>query len=505
MQSLFLDTRVLDTAARERFGLTEELMMENAAAALERAVAQHIVLTADEDEVMVAILCGSGNNGADGYALARRLAALVVADEISVVPVVIAASQPKSDLCAVQAKRAQTCGVPCLPAHADSADNGEIADTIFHAHIIVDCLFGSGFHGELPESAAALCAQANASNAVRIACDVPTGVREDGTVSSNVFCADCTVTMGALKCSLYADAAKDYVGQVVCENLGISRALFERDAKPAAYLLEESDLHLPHREKNLVNKGSFGHVAVASGEKIGASCIAGSAALRFGAGLVSLVRLGEAFSKNELPQVTPELMTASDFPANTTAVAFGMGLGRDDKKIKPYVDWLCAHRDIPCVVDADACYSTHIRSLLEARADGVVLTPHPKEFQMLLQQCGLGNYIISDCVNERPKLIEQFCRAFPHAVLLVKGANPMIGHFDGTAFTLLVNPLGKNCLAKAGSGDVLAGLICSLLAQGKSPLDATISGSLAHALGSRQFQNDFSLTPLTLIDAVAGL
>lgn len=518
MQSLFLDTRVLDKAVRERYGLTEEVMMENAAVALERAVVQRLMqITEKPAERRVVILCGSGNNGADGYALARRLAGFGSGGAMPIVPVVILCAEPKSDLCRLQAERAEKCGVRFV--RTEAADEAE--NLIARADCIVDCIFGSGFHGALDEGVAALCLRVNRAKGIRIACDVPTGVRENGSVADGGFCADCTVTMGALKCSLYGDAAKDFVGQVTCENLGVSRMLFESvliggagnaagvGSTAAAMLLETSDVVLPHRKKKLVNKGSFGHVAVVSGEKIGASCIAGEAALHFGAGLVSLVRLGTAFEKTELPEVSPELMAATDFPANTTAVALGMGLGRTDGTATPYFDWLCAHAEIPCVIDADAFFSDGLRDFLQKRSTdtlgGIVLTPHPKEFQSLLALCGLGNYTISDCVIERPALMETFCRAFPKVVLLVKGANPMIGTFDGAQFKLFVNPLGKNCLAKAGSGDVLAGLICSLLAQGYTPLDATISASLAHALASCRFKNDFALTPLALIDAVSNL
>lgn len=536
MKSLFLDTRILDKAARERYFLSEELMMENAAVALERAVLEQIASRAGKNETQsVVILCGIGNNGADGYALARRLSALRVtrctdgSDTANgervfrtIMPVVISVSAPKSELCTIQAERAAKCGVDCVPLDSEQSSmkdetslSGEVERLLSCADIIVDCVFGSGFHGDLDGKTRQLCEKANAAEAIRISCDVPTGVREDGSVSEGAFCAACTVTMGALKLSLYNDAAKDYAGKITCEDLGVSRRLFESAAsggeqadgkgKPAAQLLEESDMTLPYRKNQLVNKGSFGHAAVASGEKIGASCIAGEAALHFGAGLVSLVRLGMEFEKSELPQVTPELMTASDFPPNTTAVAFGMGLGRSKGVAKPYFDWLCAHTDIPCVVDADVCFAPDLPDFLRAKGDGIVLTPHPKEFQAVLKNCGAGNYTIQECVIERPRLIEQFCRAFPKTVLLVKGANPMIGHFDGSQFQLYVNPLGTNALAKAGSGDVLAGLICALLSQGRDALDAAINGSLAHALASRQFKNNYSLTPLSLIEAVARL
>ena len=501
MQSLFTDTRILDKAAREAYGLSEEVMMENAAAALESSVLQ-------AEAKKIVILCGSGNNGADGYALARRLSSRRAADGEALRPLVIALVPPKSDLCKLQAERAKKCGVECLSTDDMTADAEK--NLFSKADLIADCIFGSGFHGNLDEKSARLCRLANESEAVRIACDLPTGLREDGTVAEGAFSATKTVTMGALKCSLYSDEAKDIAGQVVCENLGISRALFEAaapesDGKVSAFLLEAGDLHLPHRKQQKVNKGSFGHVAVASGEKIGASCLAGQAALHFGAGLVTLVRLGSSFDKTELPQVTPELMTSGDFPANTSALALGMGLGRSDEKIQPYLDWLSEHKEIPCLLDADALYASDLQAFLKARTEKSVLTPHPKEFQALLHNLGLGDYSIADCLNRRPQLIEYFCRTFPQCVLLVKGANPMIGHFDGSEFRLYVNPLGSNALAKAGSGDVLAGLITALLAQGCKSLDAAINGSLAHALASQAFKNDYSLTPLSLIEAVARL
>ena len=503
MQSLFTDTRILDKAARERYGLSEELMMENAAAALEAALlrteARHPV-----------ILCGGGNNGADGYALARRLAAFNLEKGMPLMPVIVEAAAPKSDLCKIQAERAKKCGVECLSADVVLGKAGEKNSLPDGTDVIVDCIFGSGFRGDLDEKTARLCAMANSFPAVRIACDLPTGLREDGTVATGAFSARYTVTMGALKCSLYSDGAKDFVGQVCCENLGISRFLFEsadsEDApKAAAFLLEAGDLKLPHRARQKVNKGSFGHVAVASGEKTGASCIAGEAALHFGAGLATLVRLGKGFEKEALPQITPELMTSGNFPANTTAVAVGMGLGRRNEDIQPYMDWLGAHGDIPCVVDADACFFSGLKAFLQVHGEKTVLTPHPKEFQFLLQNLGFGTYTLDDCVNRRPELIELFCRTFPQCVLLVKGANPMLGCFDGKKFLLFVNPLGTNALAKAGSGDVLAGLIAALLAQGFIPLEAALQASLAHGLASRAFKNDYSLTPLSLIDAVAGL
>ena len=103
------------------------------------------------------------------------------------------------------------------------------------------------------------------------------------------------------------------------------------------------------------------------------------------------------------------------------------------------------------------------------------------------------------------ELAEKFCRKFPKKTLILKGANPLIAHFDGYKFKLFINPFGRPCLAKAGSGDVLSGLIAALLAQHRKTIDAAISASLAHALASRKIKCDYAMTPYDLILAVAQI
>lgn len=632
MQKLFLDTRILDSTVRERYALTEEIMMENAASALEKAVKEALGCDGTAGAVSgtlgaesgaggalpvlagnaggaVLVLCGSGNNGADGYALARRLYGQV---EVCV----ISCGSPKSQLCKAQAKRAKKTGVPVAAngqkLKKKKTDGNVLAaagvvngtDGVFGAtdgttfalagvaSVIVDCVFGSGFHGELDEDIRTLLDFVNgisnaesvlngaagggnesdgdahrasqqvrrAAGAVKIACDVPTGLRADGTAATGAFHADITVTMGALKSCLYSDEAKDVAGVVECAGLGVSRYRFEnagftdsgefrgvqegaRSGKggvdgevrgiglvaaagelrekmaavsPNAMLLEKNDLQLPVRAKNLVNKGTYGHASIVCGEKCGAACIASEAALQFGSGLVTLVHLGSGVDKNELHTIPAAIMTGGNFPANTTAVALGMGLGRSATEAVPYFSWLsdASHVHIPALLDADVFYSPLLHDFLTERCRSaqekgssplLVLTPHPKEFQSLLSICSLGNYSVSDCVNQRLNLTEQFCRAYPGVVLLVKGANPVIAVAEGGRVQRFINPLGTPALAKAGSGDVLSGLICSLLAQGRNPLDAALNASLAHALASQKVSQNYALTPSSLIQNIGEL
>ena len=492
MQNLYFDLKKLDNACRDAYGLTEEIMMENAAAALEKEIRAHGGFCGERNRVL--ILCGGGDNGADGYALARRI-------RIYYDVVVFECVPAKSGLCKLQKERAEKCGTRIFSLFDFTLEFVE------SAAVIVDCVFGSGFHGELPENVQIILNDASNVDAFRIACDIPSGIDSCGTVSRGTFRADVTVTMGALKLSLFQDSAKDFVGDVVCADLGVGRRLYENSSNTSlkvASLLEESDMILPKRKKCLVNKGDFGHAVVALGEKRGAAILASSAALRFGAGQVTIV--GD--EGTDFSFVPPEIMSSTELPEKTTAVAFGMGMGRGadaEAKIALYFDYLSAHKDVACVIDADALLSPRLPSFLSERSRKVVLTPHPKEFQVVLRSCGFGEHSVSDCVTKKNELIEEFCKKYPKCVLLVKGANPMIGYFDGRKYNLYVNPFGMPCLAKAGSGDVLSGLVVALLAQKYKTVDAAGSASLAHALASRKVECDYAMVPSDIIENVSRL
>ncbi|MBQ3825941.1 MAG: NAD(P)H-hydrate dehydratase [Spirochaetaceae bacterium] len=486
MQNVFFDSRILDRVARERFCLSEEIMMENAATALQNEIAAF---------KRIVILAGAGNNGADGFTLARRI---FMDTDVTV----ICTNETKTQMGGLQKERAQKCGVRFL-----SYDSPETPRVIAEADSIVDCVFGAGFHGALSEEIATVVRLANAAAAFRVACDIPSGLDADGNAQGDVFCADVTVCMGSLKIALLSDTASDFTGIITVCNLGISRALFERGAECHFFALEKSDMRLPVRSRRNVHKGSFGHVAVLSGEKAGASVIAGSAAFAFGAGLVSLVR------ENAAEGVPFELMQNSKIPEKTTAVAFGMGFGFDEQKMQSVFDFLLSHKRTKAVLDADVFSSKALLQFLDKNENGadekrIVLTPHPKEFLSLLKNACLcaENTSIADVVRQKVEFARAFCARYKKTVLVVKGAIPVISSWENGACEVFFNPLGKNCLAKGGSGDVLSGLTAALLAQGYSALEAAVSASLAHAIASEKIDvNDYALSPFSLIDAVKRL
>ncbi len=541
MQKIFNDTRELDKAARDNYGLTEDLMMENASAALERFGQEHFFSPDNKyiNRPTVLVLAGGGNNGADGYALARR----IVRHELSVV--LCQVYEPKSEMCVLQAERAKKAGVIFInPYDLDDF----IERTSFDLTVVYDCIFGSGFHGTLDAMASAVIESANKiDGAYKIACDIPTGAAStvckpanDSGITQNcsqaqegpAFRADLTVTMGALKAALYSDAAKDACGKIVVADLGISRSNFESAmqakeaaaALPCAQLLEPADARLPLRgKKQNSNKGTYGHTIIFAGTKPGAAVIAGHAALKFGSGLATLVPVAGKINFENVADF--ELMVADTVPKNATALVAGPGLGRPDDfgltknsgidKNSSQDQEATASNDcglatifsalngsaMSLVLDADIFYWPQIKDLL-ADKKNVVLTPHPKEFATLLKNLGLGEYTVAQVVERRLELAKEFCAAFPGATLLLKGANVLIasklqGEEEPRVY---INALGTSALAKGGSGDVLAGMIAALLAQGCLPLEAAVTASIAHASASHAFDGaDYALTPFGLI------
>ncbi len=502
MKNVFIETKKLDENVRDTYGLTEDIMMENAVYMLETECNKILEKASNINfyRKAVLILCGKGNNGGDVYALSRRL----ISENLSVTVCVL--EEAKTEIAKVQENRAKKSGVNFIsPYELDDF----IAEKSLDLKLVVDCIYGTGFHGELSETVKAVLKAVNSlSDVKRIACDIPTGLDKYGASGGVHFMADVTVTMGALKLGLFSDEAKDACGKIVLGNLGVSQKNFEAEGKFSsdAKILEESDLHLPVRKKQNVNKGTFGTAAIVCGEKGGAAVIAGCACLKFGAGKVFIQR--DEDNKNF--QIPYELMETKEFPAETKTVAFGMGLGRNNKNAGALLNYILENKNISAVLDADIFYHKEISSFLKniacEKTERIVLTPHPKEFCELLKICEITTATVSEVCNNRYDLMKEFCQKFPNVVLLVKGANTFIAHkaYDQN-FECFINTLGSSSLAKAGSGDVLTGLVSALLAQNYSALDAAISSSLSHSLASNAVENNYSLTPLTLIEKISSL
>lgn len=449
MQNIYEEVNSLDLRCYEEFGLTQDLLMENAANAIATFIRTNFIANSS-----IMIVAGPGNNGADGITLAR-----ILHEEFQVK--LFLTAEPSTEIGKLQLERAKKIGVNLCVETSD-------------ADIIIEAIYGTGLNKELNNETINLIDTLNSYKGYKIACDIPTGYK---------FKANTTITMGGHKISMYEDYAKDKVGEVVVATLGISQKVYQIDSNTK--LLDYTDMRLPLRKEKNTHKGTFGHLTVVSGEKIGASVLCAQAATKFGAGLTTIIT-----KEKNIPY---EIMSSRELPKNTTALAIGMGLGNEyDKKLLD-----CS---VPIIVDADLFDDDIILEILEKR--DIVLTPHPKEFVMMYNKVYDENLTIEQLQQNRFKYIKEIALKFPTITFLLKGANVLIAQGD----KVFVNTYGSNKLSKGGSGDVLSGLIGSLLAQGYSPLEATITSSLAHTkLASLYVGDNFSLTPNDLIDNIKNL
>ena len=463
MQKLFDEVSSLDMRCYEKFYLSEDILMEHAANGISTYIRHNFVRKSK-----IIIACGSGNNGADGIALARLLHKDYDVEIFYV-------KKPKSKMAILQDKRTQTLGVK---------ESKKLRD----CDVLVDAVLGTGFRGDFDEKLRKTMQKLNRIAAFKIACDTPSGLRHDGTCAKDTFEADISLAMGALKRSMFLDEAKEFVGEVRVLNLGMSRDVYET---PSSWkLLDMDDLELPYRSLKNSHKGNFGHLALACGNKAGASIISARSALRFGSGLVTLVGY-----ENEL--VPFSIMYSHKLPQNTTALACGMGLGDEfsDEELREFLN-----NSLPLIIDADIFSMNIVLEILKRKK--LVVTPHPKEFVSLLKLTKLANVSVEELQKNRFKYVELFTQNYPNVVLLLKGSNVIIAK-EGEFF---INPHGTSALAKAGSGDVLSGLIGALLAQGVKPLSAAINASLAHTKLAQNYTGaNFSLTPEDLILGIGKL
>ncbi len=467
MQKIFENCYDLDRRCYEKYALTEDILMEHAADAMARHIRE---FEGSKDHIL--IVAGPGNNGADGVTLARLL------HEDFDISLYLPYGA-KSTMAKLPVERLRQRGLEPVQALPERAD------------IVVDALFGAGFSKSLDTTGIDLVDRLNGMAAYKIACDIPTGIDPDGNPNPIAFRADTTVTMGALKIALFGDHAKPYVGKIEVADLGISRKLYEGHSN--VFLLDHEDFNPPLRTNPASHKGHFGHLCVVAGNKRGAAVLCGLAGLRFGAGLVTLL------SDRTIDNLPFSLMQSGTLPENTSAIAMGMGMGYEYDPI--LVKTTIVEEDIPILMDADMCYVPWIKHILE-RCTKTVVTPHPKEFSVLLRTLGIDDVTVSQIQKERFGWARRFSEIYPETVLILKGANTLIAYRG----IIYVNPFGTPVLSQAGSGDLLSGLVASLLAQGYTPINAAINGSLAHTFCARRYEGaNYSATPEDLIEEIRWL
>jgi ADP-dependent NAD(P)H-hydrate dehydratase / NAD(P)H-hydrate epimerase len=422
------------------------------------------------DAQRIVVVAGNGNNGGDGFLLAHlaRSAGLDVR---------LLALGPESTGDAARARA----------IWLESGGAIEIADAesgLGEADVIIDGMFGTGMTRAPDGVSAALVERMNAHGGGKLALDVPSGLDANlGSAPGAVFKADATISFVGWKRGLFTADAVDCCGQLQLDTLDIPASIFT-DFRADAEMLDAGILSvLPPRFGN-VNKGVFGHVLAVGGEQgmAGAIALCAEAALRVGAGLVSVAT--RAAHVGTINGIRAELMACGvDGPQSLQAmisrasvIAIGPGLGQG---AWGHALWDTAvHAGKRSVLDADALNLLARKPVRLPHAS--VLTPHPGEAARLLD-CE-----VSAVQRDRFAAVRELAARYS-AVVVLKGAGSLIGHFDGR---VALCPFGNPGMASAGMGDVLTGVIAGLLAQGLDAWDAARLGVVAHAIAGDRAAGD---------------
>lgn len=440
------------------------LMMRAGEAAARWIVGRHPLVRT------VRIWCGAGNNGGDGYACALALRARGVAAHC------VACDEPSSSDAKQTARRwAETGGVSLPPTRLDKAPP---------ADLVVDALFGIGLARPLAPPWTDWIDAINRSGRPVLALDVPSGLdAERGSWVGGIPGVRAAATLSFLgaKSGLFMADGVDACGLVVIDDLGVA-------LPPASIRLNAPDQFAElctHRPRDS-HKGLFGDLRVVGGASgmCGAALLAARAALHFGAGRVHVDLLDPALGVD--PQA-PELMLRNqpgrDSPGSISVIGCGLGV---DEAGREALSTVLSSKD-SCVIDADAlnliASDRALRDRVRLRASGTtVLTPHPLEAARLLDTTGAE--VQADRLSAASELAREF-----NAWIVLKGAGSVICSERQT----WVNPTGSSALATAGSGDVLAGMIGGLLAQGFDARCSTLGAVWLHGSAAEDFGQDLGL------------
>ena len=467
--------REIDRLTTERCEIPSMALMEAASAACLKAIRRRFADGSAPKRVLV--LCGKGNNGGDGAGLAR----LLVEDGVECTVVLFGKlAETRGDARTNFDFVSDRTGVTFIECH-DTTAWREVADR--EHDLVVDALFGTGLTRPVE---GIYCDVINDLNSIRkrdghpliLSVDIPSGLNADlfEPIGPAVK-ADLTVTFTAPKPANVLPPASDYCGELIVSDIGSPRSLIDETASLSLFLIEADDARqwlTSTRYTPGSHKNTHGNVLIAGGSRAyaGAAALCGNAAMRSGAGLVTVATPASAqplVASGLIPEVMTTALAETDRGAvsdeavdhflkraqkKATVVAVGPGLTSDDERTRRFVYRILERRSTPCVIDADGlnCVAPWPEGLKGSAEHPLVLTPHPGELARLTGRSEIG---------DRVKVAREF--ATEHQVILVsKGSRALIAAPDGRVF---VNPTGNPGLGRAGSGDTLTGLIAGFLTQ----------------------------------------
>ncbi|MCL2857207.1 MAG: NAD(P)H-hydrate dehydratase [Oscillospiraceae bacterium] len=488
------------------FGLSFHRLMENAGCAASAFLKRTFKVNARN----CAIFCGKGNNGGDGFVVARKLAE----SDVNTI-VILLDGQPAGGEALAMYRQLEGMGVPIYEfAEVKKKLGGWLEQT----DLVVDAICGTGFKGRLRESHRYATALINGCTAVVVSLDLPSGVECDsGQADEGAVQADYTLAFDSLKPCHILPGALPFCGKVEQLDIGIPDEARQRVEPCCDTLTLERVFELiPHRAADS-HKGTFGRVLCIAGSARyrGAATLCAAATLRCGAGIVTLASTEQvcACAATHLPEATFLPLVDNSYGSidslssmggilsgleGAGSVAFGPGLG-DDTNTIALLEYVLDHARCPVVLDADGInvLAENIHLLKRAKAP-FILTPHPGEMARLCE------VTIGEIQQNREGYALSFAKE--HGVyLLLKGARTVIASPEGK---LLRVGEPNSGLAKGGSGDVLTGMIAALIAQGLSAWDGAGCGAFLHSMAAGRTASRRSQTamlPSEILEDLAGI
>jgi NAD(P)H-hydrate epimerase len=470
----------IDRRAIKDFGIPGPVLMENAAVAVMAEMEKFFDGLAG---MRVGIVCGKGNNGGDGLALARRLGIRGVPVRVALLaPFGAVKGEAKVNLSILRKMDVEI---------TQNASARSLAEILSWSDVIVDALLGVGLSSPLKGAYAQVVDMINTAGLPVVAVDIPTGIDADtGAVMGAAIKADLTVTMALLKRGLVLYPGAEYAGTVRVADIGIPSEVADKEKIFTSLVTRSSAWGLINPRQPDAHKGDFGHLMVVAGSlgKAGAAVMTARGALRTGAGLVSV-----AAPNSLVPIIQQQVFEAMCIPS-AESIDGTIGIGAEDELLKAAAAMsacaigpgLSTHYEtvqtvrnivqrltIPVVIDADGLNAlVNALDVLKKAKAPVIMTPHPGEMGRLL---GISS---GDVQKDRIGIAGDFAKK--HKVTLVlKGADTVIAAPDGRVF---INSRGNPGMATGGTGDVLTGMIGSLLAQGYIATQAACLGVYLHGL-----------------------
>lgn len=477
--------RRADLYTIEEIGVPSMVLMERAALEVVRCMEEEQL-----DFRKVLVICGSGNNGGDGYAIARLLH--LKGHDVTIF--FAGNSQKRSEENAQQAKIAAHYEIPVIT----NLGTEEYS-------VIIDALFGTGLKREVTGHYREVLCSINQMAGKKVAVDLPSGIHDTtGARMGIAFCADLTVAIAFPKRGLFLQEGNVCAGKILTGDIGISSETFSEGTVTFGYEKQDLFLGFPKRKKNS-HKGSYGKVLMIAGSKgmSGAAYLSAKAAYAVGAGLVQIYTHEE--NRVILQQLLPEaiITTYDTFDSEqlekliqwADLIGIGCGLGKSDTAER-VMQYTLERALVPCVVDADGIniLSKHMEWIEETNAL-IVLTPHMKEMSRMLQ-CS-----VKELIEQRMEKLHAFVERYK-VVCVLKDARTLVAKEHQNTY---LNLSGNAAMAKAGSGDVLAGVIVGILAQQCEPYTSACLGVFLHGLAGDMARDKKGAYSVLASDLVAEI